>query len=228
MNSFVMNPYRFPMPCPPSYEELRFMQLDNETSVVSANLQRRLAEIPATQQLLAAIVVDRCTPPQLTLLHQIQDAFKALLEDATLTTISFAQPEGWPSLEDVERYERFATWITRLDQSAELQLCEARTLLYAHGKSLLPVETWLMPGFEQRWNHEMELHRLHREEDRAAAIAPVQQEADHYRSRLALTTLSPTQRTSAAELLQDRLARVARLQAIPIEALLGDRSALFK
>lgn len=215
------------MPCPPSYEEQRFMALDREIEVVHASLQRQSGEMPDTMRFLSLIDWRICTPAQKAQAEHLQGELVVLLTDVQSCLSPFDYPATWPTLEDVERYERHVGWLTRVDQDIELRLCEARTFLYVHGKKLIRHEEWLLPDMEARWTQEIERHRLHREEDRAAAIIRLQKAIEYYTPRVHQTDLSPTQRASAAEILAANRAKLERIQSIPLESLLGDRDLLF-
>jgi hypothetical protein len=210
------------MPCPPSYEELRFMQLDQDTAGSSASLARHIAETRATITLMTQIEGLAKDDKALENLKAMVRQLEELVKTASETSLSFVYPDTWPEMEDVHRYEAFAANLQRADQALEFRLCETRTFLYSQQHALIHPNLADHPALAEAWPIEVERHRLHREADREAAIAPLEQDRKHYEDRLQME-LSPTQRESAQAYFEERTQKIHDIKAIPIEVLMANR-----
>ncbi|MBP6721141.1 MAG: hypothetical protein KA239_02400 [Bacteroidia bacterium] len=214
------------MPCPPSYEEQRFMSLDFEVESLEKSIKQQLKEIPDTLSLSAIFAQQAGTPEFHEDLGVTTRNLKRLQEEAAgLNFFWELYPKGWPEMDDVQRYEAFAAGLRKPNQEIELALCVTRTLLYKHRMMLLDSNAFLDAKTAQTWQKEVDRHTQHREADRTAAIQNVQPHIQ-YHERTLNADPSPTQRESATQLLKDLKIKVKQILAIPIEALLADRGLL--
>ncbi len=214
------------MPCPPSYEEQRFVSLDIESDELNRMVVQQFAELPDTRTLLHRFLAAFPTIAESQRLQALDSKIEQVLLNRDEVQLSINFPATWPTMEDVERYEAFTEALRRVNYSLESTLCETRTLLYSGARQRLAQSSlWEEPGFQQIWASEMDRHALHRELDRKWKLLPLQKSLQHYQARL-LQNLSPTQMESAKAYVLDYQGQILAIEAIPIEDLMADRCLL--
>lgn len=215
------------MPCPASYEEQRLVALDGESAFLARNVEAQFGQIPDTLHLLRRFEQVLLPEAVRAELASLGIALERLAAEAHTTQYTFnGFGSEWPTMEVVQRYEAFVDGLRRMHYALESTLCQSRMLMYVHEDLMwgsLP-EDGTQP-LREIWKREMDRHAIHREEDRAAVLLPLERSLQYYQGRL-LENLSPTQRESAEAYVLEFTAKIEDVKGIPITTLMADRCKL--
>jgi hypothetical protein len=211
------------MPCPPSYEEQRFMSLDWELEAIAVSLKRYCKEVGDTISLIDIFLTLNGSPEFHSNLKLSKTNLERLEKIAADQNFAWAEyPKSWPEVDDVARYEAFVATLRQPDQEIELALCEVRTLMFANRHFFLNSAQFSEPEASKRWRIEVARHTKHRKADRNAVLKHHKDQKLFYERRLK-EELSPTQRASAQDLRAQIIQKLKAIRAITLDALLSDR-----
>jgi hypothetical protein len=108
------------MPCPPSYEELEFMRMDNEWAAIDPSIKLMKSLIPEAKNFLE--VLKSQSLPYLSEFKRVELA-KNIDQPMASDPPFFTQPDNYPDNNDIERFKKFIKELNAQCNSLELQLC---------------------------------------------------------------------------------------------------------
>lgn len=199
------------MPCPPSYEELEFIRLSDQSDGAIAKL---MARWPLLSPAIA--LVEGLRPRHADIaatVPELDDArvdARALVERyGSFPTYSGprARLQGWTDREDIALEQAYANFFTELAKRVDLTLCILATFVARCRYERASDPTLLAADIDRL----IASHRMHREGERAHALAALE--------RCVRVTRDPD---AAAKL----RAEGERIRGLDEQTLLCDRTAL--
>lgn len=199
------------MPCPPSYEERRLVELDYSVANVSSKISAAILQLGALRQLLMSLPAENMDPETTAAMAVLESL---VAPGANIFKEEHERPQDVFSMAYIESYEREEQFLIRFHERCELTLCILRT--------------WLMhqfwenhAGFQAEFEREKALHLIHRMEEHNLNIQNMRKQLSDQEKLLALNPTFEYQ----VNLVQGTRTLLHRLEAVTEEELLRNRNA---